>query len=72
LHAIPAEIAGRIEIASPPRPRETNPIKLSFAVDDWQAERRRLESLGVVILERPWGVCDALDPEGNVFGMDAG
>lgn len=30
LHAIPAEIAARIEISEPPRPRENNPVKLTF------------------------------------------
>ena len=34
LHAIPSEIADQIEISVPPRPREKNPIKLSFEVDD--------------------------------------
>lgn len=69
LHAIPAEIAESIQIASPPLARETNPVKLSFEVDDVAAERMRLESLGVTILERPWGACDGVDPEGNVFGI---
>jgi catechol 2,3-dioxygenase-like lactoylglutathione lyase family enzyme len=69
LHAIPAEIANEIQIASPPSPREKNPVKLSFEVDDVAAERARLESLGVTILERPWGACDGVDPEGNVFAI---
>lgn len=69
LHAIPAHIAAQIEISSPPRPRETSPIKLSFEVDDVDAERKRLESLGVIILQRPWGAYEGVDPEGNVFGI---
>ena len=71
LHAIPAEIAERIEIASPPRPRETSSIKLSFEVADVTRERERLESLGVLVIERPWGAYDGVDPEGNVFGIYA-
>jgi len=71
LHAIPPEIADRIEILSPPRPRETNPVKLSFAVDDVASERQRLESLGVPIVQRPWGSYEGIDPEGNIFGIDA-
>ena len=47
LHAVPSEIADQIEILVPPRPREKNPIKLSFEVDDVASERQRLESLGV-------------------------
>jgi predicted enzyme related to lactoylglutathione lyase len=71
LHAIPAEIAQRIEITAPPAPREKDPVKLIFEVKDVESERARLESLGIRILRRPWqqpGVaCDAVDPEGNVF-----
>ena len=53
LHSIPVEM--RCEIASPPQPREENPVKFSFEVQDVVAERKRLEGLGVTILERPWG-----------------
>ena len=71
LHAIPAEIARRIEILSPPTPRETNPTKLIFEVNDVEAERARLEALGIRMLRRPWQqpgeACDAVDPEGNIF-----
>lgn len=69
LHAIPSEAADQIEIASPPVPRETSPVKLSFEVDDVAAECGRLKSLGVAILERPWEAYDGVDPEGNVFGI---
>lgn len=71
LHAIPAEIAEQVEISSPPRPRETNPVKLSFEVHDIAAELRRLESLRVVVVQRPWAAYDGIDPEGNVFGIDS-
>src|SRR5262245_37433742 len=66
LHAIPPEIASQIEIASPPRPRGQNPVKLIFEVDDLDAERARLESLGITMVQRPWGAWDGIDPEGNV------
>lgn len=33
LHAIPGPIADGIDIVSPPRPREDNPVKLSFEVE---------------------------------------
>ena len=69
LHAIPPEAADQIEISSPPLPRENNPVKLSFDVDDVDRERRRLESLGVPMIARPWGSYDGVDPEGNVFGI---
>jgi len=71
LHAIPSEIADRIKISSPPRPREENPVKLTFEVDDVSSECRRLQSLGVPVVQRPWGGYDGIDPEGNVFGICA-
>jgi len=36
-------------------------------VDDVASERQRLESLGVSIVQRPWGSYDGIDPEGNIF-----
>ena len=67
LHAIPAHIASSIEISSPPKPRERSPVKLFFEVDDVARERQKLEALGIQIIERPWGSCDGVDPEGNIF-----
>jgi catechol 2,3-dioxygenase-like lactoylglutathione lyase family enzyme len=68
LHAIPAEY--RCE--NPEfEPREASSLRLDFAVPDVDSERRRLEALGVRTLIRPWGACDAVDPEGNVVGLRA-
>jgi hypothetical protein len=69
LHSIPPGIVDQIEISSPPRQRHNNPVKLSFEVDDAALERQRLESLGVTIVQHPWGTCDGVDPEGNIFGL---
>jgi catechol 2,3-dioxygenase-like lactoylglutathione lyase family enzyme len=71
LHAIPAHIANTISISSPPVARESQNCKLIFAADDPDRERARLEAAGVTILRRPWGGWDAVDPEGNVFGIRA-
>ena len=75
LHAIPAEIAQGIEISSPPKPREGNPIKLIFRVEDVGAEQARLESLGIQTLNRAWQnpaeSCEGIDPEGNVFQISS-
>lgn len=75
LHAIPPEIAEHIEVASPPAPREKEPVKLIFEVPDVESERARLESLGIRMWRRPWQqlgeACDAVDPEGNVFQICA-
>jgi predicted enzyme related to lactoylglutathione lyase len=71
LHAIPSNIAAKIEIASPPVARETEPLKLIFEVDDVEAVRAKVEGLGAQTIRRAWqkpGVaCDAIDPEGNIF-----
>jgi predicted enzyme related to lactoylglutathione lyase len=65
LHAI-GEHAADISQA-----RESNPVKLIFAVEDVVAERGRLEAMGVTMLSRPWQqpneACDGIDPEGNIF-----
>ena len=75
LHAAPAGIANSIEIQSPPVPREDQPVKLIFEVNDVESERARLECLGAQTLRRPWQkpqeACDALDPEGNIFQICA-
>lgn len=67
LHAIPSHIAENIEITQPPQAREDNPVKLLFEVDDLEARISSLESEGVTIVHRPWGACDVIDPEGNIF-----
>jgi catechol 2,3-dioxygenase-like lactoylglutathione lyase family enzyme len=69
LHAIPPHIAGQIDITSPPEPREESPFKLILEADDLDAELARLRALGVLLIERPWGTWDGVDPEGNIFGL---
>ena len=70
LHAIPPHIAASIEITVPPQVREDTPIKLVFTVADVQAEHDRLRALGVDVTLRPWGVCEGVDPEGNLFQLN--
>ena len=69
LHAIPQALAEEIEITAPPQPREQNPVKLIFEVENMDMERKRLENLGVILIERSWGALDGVDLEGNVFGI---
>jgi protein-S-isoprenylcysteine O-methyltransferase Ste14/catechol 2,3-dioxygenase-like lactoylglutathione lyase family enzyme len=69
LHAIPPHILHEL----PPQtgePREGTPAKLSFAVPSVAAEVARLRSIGVRVIERPWGRFDFVDPEGNVAELD--
>ena len=68
LHAIPPAIAEGIFLANPVEPREENPVKLVFTVEDVHAERSRLVARDVIMFPtKPWGVCDGLDAEGNIF-----
>jgi len=69
LHQIPHEILKDLQPPASVPPRERNPIKLVFAVPDVDKERRRLENLNVMLLVRPWGGCEVMDPEGNIFGL---
>ncbi len=70
LHAMPPRVARQIEITHPPRAREESPIKLLFEVDDLEQARQRLIRYGATMFEpRTSGVCDGLDPEGNVFSL---
>lgn len=71
LHAVPAGIASGIEVTDPPAPREETPIKLIFAVDELQAQCEKLEAAGISLTRRPWGACDVVDPEGNIFQLCA-
>ena len=75
LHAIPPEYARNIQISSPPKARENDPLKLIFAVDSVLAERNRLEAMGITMLQRPWQepteACEGVDPEGNIFQISA-
>ena len=71
LHAVPAHMAGAISISSPSVARQSQNCKLIFTTDDLDEERARLEAAGVTILPRQWGGWDAVDPEGNVFGVRA-
>jgi len=68
LHAIPEELAEKIVIGDPPRPREETPVKLVFLADNVELERSLLLERGVHMLKLlPWGACNGVDPEGNVF-----
>ena len=75
LHAIPSALAMNIDIATPPLMRENEAVKLIFEVKDVEAQRERLESLGIQTIRRPWQkpgqACDAVDPEGNVFQISS-
>jgi catechol 2,3-dioxygenase-like lactoylglutathione lyase family enzyme len=71
LHAIPTALAAEIHIESPPRAREQSAAKLTFDVRDVEATLTKIEAMGLPLLRRPWGGTEAVDPEGNVFALQA-
>lgn len=72
VHAIPPAIAASIRIASPPRRREDTALKFFFTVPSIADARERAAAVGGEVLAEVWKgpgfrVCNAVDPEGNVF-----
>ena len=74
VHAIPARIAGRIVLTSPPERREGTPIKLFYTVASLSQAARAITAGGGEVIEHGFEgdgfrVRDACDPEGNVFQL---
>ena len=72
LHAVPAAIASNITIDSPPRVREQSAAKLTFVVREVDSTLEKISSMGLPLLERPWGDTEAVDPVGNVIALRKG
>ncbi|HUD40546.1 MAG TPA: VOC family protein [Dokdonella sp.] len=74
VHAIPPAIAATIRIDSPPKRREDTALKFFFTVPSLAEARRSAAALGGEVLAEVWDgpgfrVCNAVDPEGNVFQL---
>ena len=72
VHAIPSHIASNIVITSPPQRRENTALKFFFTVPSLAAARMAAPPLGGEVFPEQWQgpgfvVCNACDPEGNVF-----
>jgi predicted enzyme related to lactoylglutathione lyase len=72
VHAMPSDIARTVVVESPPERREQTPIKLFFTIPSISAARSQAAKLGGEIYSDRWqgpgfGVCNACDPEGNIF-----
>jgi predicted enzyme related to lactoylglutathione lyase len=72
--AIPAAIAARIVISTPPERRENTALKLSFLVDSLSETRVAAKEAGGELNPpaKEWDfqgmrVCDGCDPEGNMI-----
>lgn len=72
LHAIPAAIAASIYISCPPEKREDTALKFFFTVPSILEAVAKAPALGGEVLPEQWQgpgfrVCNAVDPEGNIF-----
>ena len=72
VHAMPPAIAASVRIASPPTRRYDTALKFFFTVSSIAEARERAPALGGEVLTELWEgpgfrVCNAIDPEGNVF-----
>ena len=72
VHKLPEHIAAEIAITSPPTKRDTSALKFFFTVPSLGEARSIATDLGGDILHENWRgpgfiVCNAIDPEGNVF-----
>lgn len=72
VHAMPPAIAASVRITSPPLRRYNTALKFFFTVPSLADARERAAALGGEVLTEVWNgpgfrVCNAVDPEGNVF-----
>lgn len=72
VHKIPSQIASDIDITSPPQKRENVALKFFFTVPSLVSARANARDLGGDVFNENWNgpgfvVCNAMDPEGNVF-----
>ncbi len=72
VHRIPAHIATEIEVASAPVLREESAMNFFFTISSIEGVRQVAAELGGMILDTihqgpGFHVCNACDPEGNIF-----
>ena len=72
VHLIPEHIASTFEITTPPQKREDTALKFFYTVPSIAAARTTAAALGGEVFSEQWQgpgfvVCNAMDPEGNVF-----
>ena len=71
VHAMPVQVAATVTITAPPQRRDTA-LKFFFTVPSIAAARSSAATLGGEVIDEQWEgpgfrVCNACDPEGNVF-----
>lgn len=72
IHRIPPDIAAGITIKSPPERREDTALKFFFTVRSLAEARGLASRFGGEVFNENWAgpgfvVCNACDPEGNIF-----
>lgn len=74
IHSIPKSIANSITIESPPKIRESTPIKPAFQIENMEVAKSAIEKHGGTLksIDSAWSlrgyiVLDGTDPEGNVL-----
>lgn len=74
IHRIPEQFAKDIVITTPPQRREDSALKFFFTVASLEHARDAAAKLGGEVFNENWQgpgfvVCNAMDPEGNVFQL---
>lgn len=72
VHAMPPERAAQVSIATPPVPRDDAAIKFFHTVPSLAQAREKAAALGGAVWPEEYRapgftVCNAVDPEGNIF-----
>ncbi|WP_043006419.1 VOC family protein [Comamonas testosteroni] len=74
IHALPAEIAARVQVGRPPQRRADVALKFFVTVPAIAEAASVAQALGGQVFDERWqgpgfAVCNAMDSEGNVFQL---
>ncbi|KOC20254.1 hypothetical protein GL58_12205 [Comamonas testosteroni] len=74
IHALPAEIAARVKIGTPPQRRADVALKFFVTVPAIAEAQDAAQALGGQVFDERWqgpgfAACNAMDKEGNVFQL---
>lgn len=74
IHALPAEIAARVNIGTPPQRRADVALKFFVTVAAIAEAQSAAQALGGQVFDERWqgpgfAACNAMDKEGNVFQL---
>lgn len=74
IHALPAEIAARVQVGKPPQRRADVALKFFVTVPAIAEAASVAQAMGGQVFDERWqgpgfAVCNAMDSEGNVFQL---